>query len=106
MSDLITADVVAEVHGRLACITLNRPKALNALSLDMVRTLTLVLRQWQADPEILAVIVKTERVSEEVIEAYLVSAGAGINLHGSQRELARGVAQRLQPPARPQAFSR
>jgi hypothetical protein len=52
------------------------------------------------------VYMETERVSEEVIEAYLVSAGAGINLHGSQRELARGVAQRLQPPARPQAFSR
>ncbi len=58
MSDLITADVVAEVHGRLACITLNRPKALNALSLTMIRTLTQALQQWQADPEILAVVVR------------------------------------------------
>ncbi len=58
MSDLLTADVVAEVHGRLACITLNRPKALNALSLDMVRQLTRVLRQWQDDPEILAVVIR------------------------------------------------
>jgi enoyl-CoA hydratase/carnithine racemase len=58
MSDLITADVVAEVHGRLACITLNRPKALNALSLSMIRTLTQALQQWQADPAILAVVVR------------------------------------------------
>ena len=45
MTDLTTADVVTEVHGRLACITLNRPKALNALSLGMVRSLTQALRQ-------------------------------------------------------------
>ena len=58
MSDLAPLEVVTEVHGRLACITLNRPKALNALSLPMVRTLTEVLRQWQDDPEILAVVVR------------------------------------------------
>ena len=58
MSDLMNSDVVIEVHGRLGCITLNRPKALNALSLSMVRTLTQVLQQWQADPEILAVVVR------------------------------------------------
>ena len=58
MSDVQNSDVVAEVHGRLACITLNRPKALNALSLAMVRTLTQVLRQWQSDPDILAVVIR------------------------------------------------
>ena len=58
MSDLTTLDVVTEVHGRLGCITLNRPKALNALSLDMVRTLTQALQQWQSDPYILAVVVR------------------------------------------------
>ena len=58
MSDLMNSDVVIEVHGRLGCITLNRPKALNALSLSMVRTLTQALQQWQADPEILAVVVR------------------------------------------------
>ncbi len=58
MTDLTTADVVTEVHGRLACITLNRPKALNALSLGMVRSLTQALQQWQADPDILAVVVR------------------------------------------------
>ena len=36
-------DVIVEVQGRAALITLNRPKALNALTLDMVRQLTTVL---------------------------------------------------------------
>jgi enoyl-CoA hydratase/carnithine racemase len=31
------SDVVAQVRGRAGLITLNRPKALNALSLGMVR---------------------------------------------------------------------
>ena len=34
------SDVIAQIEGRIGCITLNRPKALNALSLDMVRALT------------------------------------------------------------------
>jgi enoyl-CoA hydratase/carnithine racemase len=58
MSEPIISDVVTEVHGRLGCITLNRPKALNALSLAMVRTLSQALRHWQDDPEILAVVVR------------------------------------------------
>ena len=52
------ADVVAELHGRVGCITLNRPKALNALSLPMVRALTATLLAWQADPMVLAVAVR------------------------------------------------
>jgi len=58
MTDPTTPDVVTEVHGRLACITLNRPKALNALSLAMIRSLTQALQQWQTDPHILAVVVR------------------------------------------------
>ncbi|MFY7916209.1 MAG: enoyl-CoA hydratase/isomerase family protein [Rubrivivax sp.] len=40
------ADVDYEIRGRAGLITLNRPKALNALSLGMVRTLTQVLLEW------------------------------------------------------------
>ena len=58
MSDLMNATVVTEVQGRLGCITLNRPKALNALSLEMVRALADTLIRWQADPAILAVVVR------------------------------------------------
>lgn len=51
-------DVLSEVKGRVGLITLNRPKALNALSLDMVRALTAVLLRWQDDPQVLAVAVR------------------------------------------------
>jgi enoyl-CoA hydratase/carnithine racemase len=36
-------DVIVEIEGRAALITLNRPKALNALTLDMIRQVTAVL---------------------------------------------------------------
>ena len=52
------SDVLVSVEGRIGCITLNRPKALNALSLDMVRALTLALQAWQDDPQVLAVAVR------------------------------------------------
>ena len=71
MSEQINTDVLTEVHGRLGCITLNRPKALNALSLDMVKTISRTLSQWQPDPEILAVVVRDHLVlfAREVISA-------------------------------------
>jgi enoyl-CoA hydratase/carnithine racemase len=52
------SDVIAQIEGRIGCITLNRPKALNALSLDMVRALTQALLAWQDDPQVLAVAVR------------------------------------------------
>lgn len=52
------SEVIAEIHGRIGCITLNRPKALNALSLPMVRDLTAALRRWEDDPQVLAVAVR------------------------------------------------
>ena len=53
-----TTDVIAERVGQLGLITLNRPKALNALSLSMVRELTYVLLQWQHDAAVKAVVVR------------------------------------------------
>lgn len=50
--------VIAEVRGRVGCITLNRPKALNALSLAMIRDITQALRAWQDDDMVLAVVVR------------------------------------------------
>jgi enoyl-CoA hydratase/carnithine racemase len=41
--------VTTEIVGRVGCITLNRPHALNALNLAMVRDLTAILLQWQSD---------------------------------------------------------
>ena len=52
---LTQGDVLAEVQGQVGLITLNRAKALNALSLDMVRSITQVLSAWQHDPRVQAV---------------------------------------------------
>ncbi len=52
---LTQGDVLAEVQGNVGLITLNRAKALNALSLDMVRSITKVLSACQHDPRVQAV---------------------------------------------------
>lgn len=51
-------DVLAEVRGRVGFITLNRPRALNALSLPMVRALTATLQQWKDDAAILGIAIR------------------------------------------------
>ncbi len=51
-------EVLAQVRGQVGLITLNRPKALNALSLGMVRDLMTVLLAWQQDPAVLAVAIR------------------------------------------------
>ena len=59
-----TGDVIAEVRGQIGCITLNRPKALNALSLGMVRDLMGVLLAWRNDPQVLAVAIRGSNKEE------------------------------------------
>ena len=48
-------DVLCEVRGEVGFITLNRPQALNALSLHMIRALTTCLLAWREDARIQAV---------------------------------------------------
>jgi enoyl-CoA hydratase/carnithine racemase len=50
--------VIAEVRGRVGCITLDRPQALNALSLGMLREVTTALLRWREDPQVLAIAVR------------------------------------------------
>ena len=52
------ADVLAEVRGHVGFITLNRPRAINALSLGMVRDLLAQLLIWKDDPKVLAVAIR------------------------------------------------
>ena len=52
------ADLIIETVGRMGLITLNRPKALNALSLGMVRGLTQALLAWRDDDAIVAVAIR------------------------------------------------
>ncbi len=48
-------EVIAERRGQVGFITLNRPKALNALSLEMIRALSACLTNWLNDPLVKAV---------------------------------------------------
>jgi enoyl-CoA hydratase/carnithine racemase len=51
-------DIVAEVRRDVGLITLNRPQALNALSLAMIRDITAVLLHWQDEPAVKAVVMQ------------------------------------------------
>jgi enoyl-CoA hydratase len=50
-------DIVVRAQGSLRHITLNRPKALNALTLDMAATMLAELRAWQDDKAVGAVLI-------------------------------------------------
>jgi enoyl-CoA hydratase len=49
--------VLFESRGALRRITLNRPRALNALSLAQIRIIDPMLRQWATDPAVAAVVI-------------------------------------------------
>ena len=49
-------DIVVRAYGALRRITLNRPQALNAITLDMVVTMTALLRAWADDPAVGAIL--------------------------------------------------
>ena len=49
-------DVVVRAERALRRITLNRPKALNAITLDMAVTMTGLLRSWASDPAVGAIL--------------------------------------------------
>ena len=53
MSNIITA-----VKAGIGKITLNRPEALNALNLSMVRDMTRALLDWQDNPKVEAVAIR------------------------------------------------
>ena len=50
--------VIARRDGRAGRILLNRPKALNALDLEMIRALTRVLTDWHDDPHIHVIVIE------------------------------------------------
>jgi len=48
--------VLLETLGNKCLITLNRPKALNALNLNMIRQITPALKKWQAEEKVLVLV--------------------------------------------------
>jgi enoyl-CoA hydratase len=59
MSETLVGDgeVLVRELGSLRRITLNRPQALNAITLDMAVTMTALLRQWADDPAVGTVLI-------------------------------------------------
>ncbi|KAM7314303.1 3-hydroxyisobutyryl-CoA hydrolase, mitochondrial [Ixodes scapularis] len=59
-----TGDVIVEKVGNKGVIILDRPKALNALSLDMIRQIYPTLKKWDTDPDMKMVIIKAKKDSK------------------------------------------
>lgn len=57
-TEILIAEVPAKL-GKIGQITLNRPKALNALSMAMCEAIYQALGDWQNNPEICAVLIKS-----------------------------------------------
>ncbi|XP_044282973.1 3-hydroxyisobutyryl-CoA hydrolase, mitochondrial isoform X2 [Varanus komodoensis] len=53
-----SADVLLEKRGCAGVITMNRPKALNALNVTMVQQMYLQLKKWEQDPNTSLIIIK------------------------------------------------
>lgn len=51
-------EVLADVRNHIGHLTLNRPAGLNAITLDMVRSLTRHLEVWSDDPSVYAVVLR------------------------------------------------
>ena len=53
----MTEDVLTRTNGPIGHITLNRPKALHALTVDMCHAMTAALTQWAGDDAVQAIII-------------------------------------------------
>jgi len=51
-------EIIMEKSGNAGLITLNRPKALNALNLNMIRQMYPTLKEWETDPNIGVIVIK------------------------------------------------
>jgi enoyl-CoA hydratase len=85
-----TTDILCERRGKSGHITLNRPKALNALTLPMIRVMDPQLRAWASDPSVETIVLtgageKAFCAGGDVRAVY--EAGKGIN--GADKALTR-----------------
>jgi len=56
----VDSSVLVRAEGGLGRLTLNRPRAINALDLGMIRALTAALDAWEGDPDVHAVLLDGE----------------------------------------------
>lgn len=52
-------DILINIIGKAGVIILNRPKALNAISVPMIETLAQTLQQWQTNPQVAFVVIQS-----------------------------------------------
>ena len=52
-----SSDILFERRGAAGIVTFNRPKALNAVTYDMVRALARQLKAWESDAAVTRVII-------------------------------------------------
>ena len=57
-ADTHQEEVVAQVRNHIGHLTLNRPAGLNAINLNMVRSLRRHLQAWSEDPDVYAVVLR------------------------------------------------
>ncbi len=89
-SNAAEGDIVFTREGGLACVTLNRPKALNALTQPMAVALDAQLKAWQADSAVRAVAIKG--AAREDGRVPFCSGGDIRFLHQQQNDPARRFA--------------
>jgi len=58
MADGRDEDILFARHGAVGLVTLNRPRALNALTLDMIRAMDARLRAWEADGAVTRIVLR------------------------------------------------
>ncbi|CAB4069150.1 HIBCH [Lepeophtheirus salmonis] len=81
--------ILADQKGKTGLISLNRPKALNSLNTEMIRTITQSLQNWKKeDVEILLLLLrkfKTLIPITSLISGIVMGGGVGISIHGKYR---------------------
>ena len=58
MENLMEAEVLFNVENSFGIITLNRPKTLNALTMNMIKKMRQTFTDWMTDDDIKAVVIK------------------------------------------------
>ena len=58
MNDVVEGDLIARREGSAGIIRLNRPKAINAVTLEMFRDIDKALDRFQADPEVAVIVLE------------------------------------------------
>jgi enoyl-CoA hydratase len=80
----VTSDkVISRVEGCAGRLSLNRPRAIHALDLEMVRAMTTALLEWRSDPQVEAVLIDHEDGRGFCAGGDVVAISASAQGHGA-----------------------